>query len=1548
MAFTENKGQWNSNVLYKIDVKSGAMFLEKNCFTYNFVEEADVKLSHAHHHNEKIHKNNIVHYHSYKVNFVNSNKSVNVFSSEMGLDYANFYKGKDPKRWTSNVRNYKKIDYSNIYKNINLSVYISNTTLKYDFIVKPGTDPSQITLNYEGASALYLKNGHLVVATSVNQSVELKPTAYQIVNGDTLEIPCQYILDGNNITYFFPAGYYLEKELIIDPSVIFSTYSGSLVDNWGFTATYDKEDNVYSGGIAFNTGYPTTIGAFQVNFAGGEPNNPGGTYIYDYGCDIAIIKYDPTGTQRLFATYLGGSGSEELPHSLVVNEKNELLVFGTTGSANFPTTSGAYDQTFNGGTSIEYDDVIVFSGGIDIFISKISPDGSSLMSSTYVGGSGNDGLNFRSSYTPVLMQGNDSLYYNYADGARGEIIVDNQNNVYVGSCTFSNNFPTNNAFQTNSGGKQEGVVFKLSQDLSTLIWSSYIGGNNDDAVYSVDVDENYNVYVAGGTNSNNLSTTTGAYKTTFQGGSADGFVASITPTGNLTACSYFGSSAYDQAYFVRTDKFNNVFITGQTKASGSTLIQNAIYNTPNSGQFIAKFNNSLSSIIWSTVFGTGNGKPNISITAFAVDVCNRLYLSGWGREWLSYPSIWPTVAGTNGMQVTTGAITDGQDFYIMVLSDDASSLDYATFFGENSSGGCGGDHVDGGTSRFDKKGNIYQSVCASCGGCQNFPTYPNPGAWSVTNGNGVDYHNCNNAIFKINIIEDLTAADFIAPTVCVGEPMAFDNTGSGTSYLWNFGDGPSSTSTLENPTHTYTSPGTYLVSLKTTNPGTCNISDSITKAVQVVYLQAQISSDTTICLGGNANIYTHVAAASSDVVEAYQWSKNSTFTDIFGGNTSSVNVSPTNTTTYYVKVNGEYCQVIDSVVVFVRAANIALTSDTLICLGDTITLHATNLVTGDNLSYQWSASPNIISGQNTDNLLVNPTSYTQYYLTVTNQYTCTDIESIIVNIDPFSPTLNKQDALCFGICNGQAGITTSGIAPFLFDWSNGQSNASVDSLCIGSYHVQVIDSLGCNKTINFTINQPTLLTASITNTENICDGTCNATATVVPSGGTSPYSYYWINNQTTAIDTNMCAGTYYVTVSDMNGCDTIASVEITDGSDLNTIVTTTPLLCYNVCTGTANVEVTGGTNPYTYQWNIGSNQQDIQSLCAGNYIVTVKDQELCVRVQYVSVTQPNPVVSNIQVLSDIICNGDTGSVKVYAGGGTPSFDFIWNTGQTSSQISGLHAGNYYVTITDSNDCPLIDSVALAEPPIISMDTTVRNIACVGVCNGKIDLTMGGGIPPYTYNWSNGFHGAVNTELCNGEYNVTVVDSKGCKNIYSFDVGISPYIPELDATADDYDIFRGQTTSLHATSNGDYIYVWSPTTWMNSFTSPNPTVKPDQTITYTVSITDSLGCTNIDTVTIKVSDVICDEPYIYVPNSFTPNGDGMNDVLYVRSDVTEDIHLAIFDRWGQKVFETNNINEGWDGTFKGRTADPAVFVYYLNVTCFNKQVFEKKGNITLIR
>lgn len=1307
--FSENKGQWEQCVLYKSNIKNGNIYLEKNCFTVDLLRISDIEHSHAHDgFADDDNRYKPIHRHAYKMNFLNSNPSVSIFPAEKTTDYCNFFIGNDESKWASHVRKYKSVMYKGLYNDVDLKVFSNQNTFKYEFIIHPGGNPHDIEIEYNGVDNIKVLNEQLLITTSVDRIFELKPFAYQEISGKAVEVKCKYVLKKNKVR-FQPEEYNSNYPLIIDPALVFSTYTGSGSDNWGFTATFDLQGNVYSGGIVDGTDYPVSTGAYDETFRG----------IWD----VAIIKYDPTGTSRLYASYLGGSSSE-MPHSLIVNEFNELQIFGTTGSANFPTSAGAYDRTFNGGTTIYYDNTVVFNNGVDIFVSRLSPDGSQLRASTFIGGSGNDGLNFRPGYAAVMMHGNDSLYFNYADGARGEIITDDRNNVYIGTCTFSTDFPTtSNAYQRFSGGRQDGIVFKLDYNLSNLIWSSYIGGSGDDAIYSVDVDSHYDLYVAGGTNSVNFPTTSGAYRTSYLGGSADAFLSHFSQNGNvLMQSTFFGSPVYDQAYFVRTDKYNNAFIFGQTKASGSTLIYNASYSRPNSGQFIAKFNPILTNLVWSTTFGTGNGKPNISPTAFAVDICRRIYVSGWGREWAGHSPYndWTATEGTKNMDITPGAYqdtTDGQDFYVMVMADDASALDYATYFGELHYDACwysGHDHVDGGTSRFDKRGSIYQSVCASCGACNQFPTFPNPGAWSNSNRST----NCNNAIFKFNIFNNFTLAEFTMPNIgCAPHTVNFNNTSDGVTFQWDFGDG-SLFSTQRNPTHTYTHSGVFNVTLIAIDHSSCNTADTMIRQIQIL-------SDTTYRL--------------PDI-------------NMCPGDMRQIGVTPNPDTT---------------------------------------------------VTYRWVPSSGI-NDPTVSNPFASPSVSTNYTLFVSNGI-CTDTIHQNVNIVHISVNAGNDTLTCSGSTRLTAFTGQTGLS---YIWST-------------------------NRNFTDTLNHPV--------TNNI-------------------------------IYVTVTQSTMYYVMAFIDGCWGIDSVKVDLMNFIGTSVIVNPL-CHDDCTGQITITPNGGTAPYHFVWSNGSVLPQLDSLCAGIYHVTITDNAGCISMSDLEVVQPDLLAGNIQS---------------------------------------------------------------------------TNIPCTEVCNGTVNPNILGGTQPYNYIWSNSSTASALIDLCPGIYSVTITDIHNCRVFLTDTVFLKPILVNIHAYADKDTIYNGLNTTLHVNYIPGITYNWSPQGSLSDPHSPNPVASPTQSTMYYVTVTDPYGCMAVDSVPIVVIDVYCYEPYIFVPNAFTPNADQNNDVLFVRSNYIENLTFSVYDRWGEKVFETNDITKGWNGRYKGRDCDPGVYVFHLDATCFNLKPFSKKGNVTLIR
>lgn len=808
--FEKNKKQWPEHVKYATDIPGGKMFLEQNTFTYLCVENINW---HSEHRNE-LEDSVKIKYHSYKVHFENSNSNIEITGNDQYAWHRNYYIGNDTKTWAENVPLFEEVYYKNLYEKIDMRVYGVEQNLKYDFIIHPGGIPDNIKLNYNGVDGLLIQDGNLVIKTSVYDFVEQKPYAYQEINGVKKEVPCSFILNSNTVLFSL-GNYDPTYSLTIDPTLIASTYTGSNADNWGFSATYDAAGNFYLGGIAAGNGYPFTVGAWDASFNGGQSATQN-----TWPFDISITKFNSSGTAILYSTYYGGSNNEQ-PNSLIVNGNNELFVLGRTMSVNFPTTAGAYDQTYN--------------GGYDLIVGKFNSSGN-LLTSTFVGGSSDDGVNYNVGWDVF-----GSTKFNFADDGRCEVLLDKNSNAYIVASTRSVNFPTTgNAYDATLGGQQDVCVLKFNSTLSSLSYSSFLGGSGIDAGYGINLDSIGNMYITGGTASNNFPTTPSTIQPTFQGGITDGFVSVLDSGGiSLLYSTYLGTSDYDQSFFIDLDDSNNVYVLGQTQ--GVYPISAGTYSNPNSGQFIHKLSSKLDTTFFSTVFGTGSLNPNITPSAFRIDTCKNIYIAGWGRC-SSLASNTPSPNTTVGMPITVNAFldsTDGCDYYFMTFSPNAQSLVYATFFGEDTTHA---DHVDGGMSRFDKNGVLYHVACASCEGTQGFPT--TAGAYSTTN-NGLSPFgtiNCNAAAVKFDMRFTSAAITATDDTICVGTSVTLSANGC-TNYLWS--TGATTSSITASPTITTT----YFVSCADSN--NCFGLNSFTINVQTCLSITWQSNDNGILLFPN-------------------------------------------------------------------------------------------------------------------------------------------------------------------------------------------------------------------------------------------------------------------------------------------------------------------------------------------------------------------------------------------------------------------------------------------------------------------------------------------------------------------------------------------------------------------------------------------------------------------------------------------------------------------------------------------------------------------------
>ncbi|RFC53670.1 DUF7948 domain-containing protein [Brumimicrobium aurantiacum] len=1060
-AFLENKGQWEDHVFFKNKIEGGNMWVEQGRVLFQLQDFS--KLQEAHFSKKKVKEEVSFREKLVELKFVDANEISRVDKKGATEHYYNYFLGNDESKWASDVHGYEEFTLNEIYDGIDLRFIEQEKQIKYEFIVGPGKSPNQIKLDYSYQDALKIdKKGNLVIETELGNIIEEKPYAYQIVNGKIIEITCQYSIDGENV--LFELGEYNKRaELVIDPTLVFATFNGAVSDNFGMTATYGYDGSAFTGGTIYGNSHPMPDpNAYDVN------SNITSVNIGTVTTDAFIAKYSDDGTQMLWATFYGGGSNTEgtdVPHSLICDQDDNIYVFGSTSSLDFPIVNG-FQTTHGGGTpfSINYNGTNFGIVGTDIYVAKFSTNGHNLLGSTYVGGSLNDGVNY------IVSAGNynsaaayDSLTMNYGDQFRGEIMLDSDNNILIGSCARSSDFPTTNAFQPNLAGQQDGVVFKVKNDFTSLLFSSYFGGTEADAIYSVKIDSSENIVFAGGTTSSDLQSTPGVYQDVYGGGEADGFIGKLSPNGlNLTHSTYIGTSNYDQTFFVEIDRLDNVFVLGQSNG-GTFPVINANYEVPNSSQFIAKMNPDLSFIDGSTVFGSGSTIFDISPAAFLVDICGNMYVSGWGGSVLAGSS------AMNNMPVTPDAFQgtppSGFDFHLMVIEREFNSLLYGTYLGSNSSQ----EHVDGGTSRFDKNGVVYQGVCGGCGGNSDFPT--TAGAWSDQN----LANNCNALTFKFDF-NLIPTAEFTVESEmgCAPFDVEFTNQSSdGDRFLWDFGNGNVDSTTLE-PTVTYTQPGTYEVMLTVTD-SVCLITDSAVVTITVLP-EIELEELQTISLCQPDTIT--LTALTNGTANQFVWSSNPSFTDTLNTNTldSTLQINHPTGGWIYINASNGVCELVDSVEVIFTSGNILLEGDTLLCLGEDTQISAS---TGDPsvgfTSIDWSSDSIIVSGDGSSTVTVNP-SVTQYvYLNAETSNGCIIFDSILVSVSNIDPSIVEAYASDSIVPNGTVVVLNAEPDGYSYSWSptDGVENPNAqetNAIVYGTtnYTVSVSDGI-CTKNAMITV-----------------------------------------------------------------------------------------------------------------------------------------------------------------------------------------------------------------------------------------------------------------------------------------------------------------------------------------------------------------------------------------------------------------------------------------------------------------------------------------------
>jgi hypothetical protein len=609
--------------------------------------------------------------------FVDANPTARVIGTGELTGRVNYLVGKDPTKWHANIPTYANVTYRNVYPGIDAAYHDKSGQLENDLIVSPGANPTRILLRFEGADRLTLRpSGDLLVVTRSGGLCLHRPVAYQGEKGDKKTVLVSYVLRGDGEIAFQFGQFDKGQPLVIDPEITFladreepqDVMTAPDVDTTEDTATagpqyVDSSGNVYVSGYVNEANFPTTAGAYQ-------PTYP---TCYQEGF---ITKLNSTLSAVVYSTFLGGSQGYTMVGGITVDSSGNVHVGGTTTETNFPTTAGAYLTTFPLSNQVG-------------FIAELNPSLSALMYSTFLGA--------------VFGQGTVTI---------GGPFVDSSGNIYVGGTTNETNFPTTaGAYLTTypGGNTQTGYIAKLNPTLSTLTYSTFLGGTDASGTVTVGgpfVDSSGNVYVGGATNEPTFPTTVGAYLTTYPGGNTQtGYIARLNPTlSTLTYSTFLGGTDAGGTVTIggfKVDSTGNVYVVGATNEPTFPTKAGAYLTTYPGGNtqagFIAKLNSALSTLIYSTFLGGTVGGGTVTVGGPFVDSSGNVYVSGATNE-VTFPT-------TAGAYLTTYPAGNNQVGYITKLNPTLSTLSFSTFLGAVDVSG-GGSVTVGGPS-VDSNGYVY-------------------------------------------------------------------------------------------------------------------------------------------------------------------------------------------------------------------------------------------------------------------------------------------------------------------------------------------------------------------------------------------------------------------------------------------------------------------------------------------------------------------------------------------------------------------------------------------------------------------------------------------------------------------------------------------------------------------------------------------------------------------------------------------------------------------------------------------------------------------------
>jgi gliding motility-associated-like protein len=778
-------------------------------------------------------------------------------------------------------------------------------------------------------------------------------------------------------------------------------------------------------------------------------------------------------------------------------------------------------------------------------------------------------------------------------------------------------------------------------------------------------------------------------------------------------------------------------------------------------------------------------------------------------------------------------------------------------------------------------------------------TFPGPGMYNVTLGTIYDVDCVTPTTIQVEVPDDLVIADFaFAYEACETDEITVSFTDQTQNFLdntisweWTFSNDTSSDQ--QNPTVVLNEEQSLTATLLITTADGCTALSEQT--FEVDFIEENTSSAITICYGDE----TELNPAGNDTY-TYNWTPATGLSDATSANPTA---NPLETTVYDVTItnfSADECSITRQVTVTVTDQIALSSTEDLVTCGETVTLTATT--SASDLEIVWvDDNEDIYNGPSID---VLPESELTYIVTATNDFGCSEQDTTFV-------------------FNGNMDLSTQGeriICP-------------TESLVIEAFNNDFSDVVDWQ-------------------------WEAGTNGTIISGGNTS--------TPTVSVDLEGVPVQYYITATNQHNCTSQDSVTVTMSEFMPAFEAQVP-----VCTDVATPLNPSANDQYVYEWSPSTGLSDPNSpnpmvtLTENQtYTVTITDFQgidTCFSIETVEVIV-NPLI-NLEAYGDtLLCEEET--VNISASSASPT-DFEWSTDAdftdifdngASVPVTPVGTEIYYVRATDSLGCIETSEVTISSFPL-DVDLANSMSLCFGEST-EIEITNMAEDQDLTYLWSpveNIISGAtsnipeVNPEVTTTFY-LDLTNQIGCTTTDSIEVVVENLESELfiSATPDTILFGSGETSQLLTTEDDSYKYDWEPAGSLDDNEVFNPIASPEETTIYTVEITGELGCITERSVEVVVVDLECREPFVFIPNAFTPNGDNENDVLYVRGSNIEEVFMTVYNRWGEKMFETNDKNIGWDGTFKNKQLPPDVYGYYMQIKCFNGMEYFKKGNITLIR